>query len=78
MKDFLKALGTHTATLAKTAAINAIKNPKTTAAGVAAIGAGISALSGEPKSIDAVAGGFIGVLTGLGLVLADDPDKVGK
>lgn len=78
MKNFFKALGDSAAQLAKTAAINAIKNPKTTAAGVAAIGAGVTALSNDPKSVETITGGIVGMLTGLGLVLADDPSKDGK
>lgn len=69
MKQLLGALKG----LYKSAIKNAIENPKTTTAGVAAVITGIElAKLGGTENISA---GFVSVLGGLALVLANDPSK---
>ncbi len=75
MKNFLKKLGLTLLKLGKTAAINAINNPKTTISGIGAVTAGVGAIAGGPITAGNIGGALVGIIGGIGLVLADDPAK---
>lgn len=74
MGKFFKSLGKGLAAIGKTALTNAIKNPRTTTAGVAGVIGAIGAIK-QGGGADAITGSVIGLLGSVALILADDPSK---
>ncbi len=75
MKELLVQWGTMLFKLLTTAINNAINNPRTTTAGIIAIGAGVTALSNGPLTSGDVATAIVSIIGGVGAILADDPTK---
>jgi len=78
MGKFFKKLGSALKGIGMTAAKNAIANPQTTIAGVTALIGGVSALTSPDRTGTSISGGIIGLLGGISLVLADDPQASNK
>lgn len=78
MGKFFKKFGSVLKGIGITAAKNAISNPQTTIAGVTALIGGVSALTSPDRTGTSISGGIIGLLGGISLVLADDPQASNK
>lgn len=78
MGKFFKKFGSVLKGIGITAAKNAIANPQTTIAGVTALIGGVSALTSPDRTGTSISGGIIGLLGGISLVLADDPQASNK
>ena len=78
MGKFFKGIGSALKTIGKTAAKNAIADPRTTIAGVTGIIGGVSVLTSPTRDGTSISAGIIGILGGISLVLADDPKSTDK